>query len=589
MKPSIIKAGIRTCITAAALTTVAGFVPATAGAVPGLPELPQKLAGKTVFLDPGHQGPNHNQNVARPVNDGRGGSKPCQTTGMTTVNGTPEHTINWNVTQLVKTSLEGLGAHVVLSRPDDTGWGGCIDERAAAANQSGADVAVSIHSDSAPAELRGFHLIVPALPIPDAKANEAQSGAGLAANQIMRDAYVKSGFPAATYAGAVDGVMTRDDIAGPALTHVPDVFLEMGNGANAEDAALLESQEGQLRHAVAITTGIAAFLLGLNPGPATTDKANVPEQAPLPQAAVPGQTPSQPSAVEPQTPAQPAGVEPQPAGVQPGAVEPQPAGVPQPGVVEPQPAQPATVEPQQVPPYPAQPAAVEPAPQAAPQDTQVPQQAVPQQSTPQAQQTPAQPATPQTSEQVRPAPAPTVAEVPTPVPSTSAQPQALPAQNQQPQRVPVVKPIAEGVPYPVPAGPNTVATPQSPGAPQVPVSVDPKNKPQPAAPGATSPGAATPGATSPGATSPGVNSPGANSPGAKPNPGTPSLPGGTDKSTPAGDPALKSLVQTAMQLLSPLAKMFGMNSQDTGIASSLVNLAYTLVSTLVSEMVAPSK
>lgn len=552
MKPSIIKAGIRTAITAAAFTTVAGFVPVLAGAVPalpGMPELPQKLAGKTVFLDPGHQGPNHNQNVARPVDDGRGGTKPCQTTGMTTINGIPEHTINWNVAQLVKTSLEGLGAHVVLSRPDDTGWGGCIDERAAAANQSGADVAVSIHSDSAPAELRGFHLIIPQLPVPDAKANEAQSGPGLAASSVMRDAYLKSGFPAATYAGAVEGMMTRNDVAGPALTQVPDVFLEMGNGANPEDAAMLESQEGQLRHAVAITTGVAAFLLGLSPGPAETEKVAVPEQAPLPQAAQPAgvETPGQPAVVDPHA-GQPAVVAPQPA--QPAAVQPQAAP---PAVVEQQPA---------VAPQPAVPAE-QPVP--APQDTQVqqgtPQQPVPnaepQQSVPQAQ----QPAPQQGSVQL-PAPAPAVAEAPVPVQPN--QPQVVPAQHPQPERVPAAQPVSEGIVYPVPAGANSVSAPAAKPQPAAPAA--------PAAPGAsgTKPNSgATPSA--PGATSPGVTSPGA------------------DKGTTSSDASIKSLVQTAMQLLSPLAKMFGMDSQETGMASSLVNLAYTLVSTLVSELVSPSK
>ncbi|WP_433600545.1 hypothetical protein ACQPXH_01395 [Nocardia sp. CA-135953] len=51
-------------------------------------------------------------------------------------------------------------------------------------------------------------------------------------------------------------------MAGPALTTVPDVFIEMGNGANVEDAALLESPEGQVKHALAITTGLVGFLLG---------------------------------------------------------------------------------------------------------------------------------------------------------------------------------------------------------------------------------------------------------------------------------------------------------------------------------------
>jgi len=248
-------------ITAALALVTAGLVPVVVAADPADPEQATKLAGQTVFLDPGHQGSNHSENLSRQVDDGRGGTKDCQTTGMTTVNGVPEHTINWNVAQLVKASLESLGAQVVLSRQDDSGWGGCIDDRARAANDSGATVAVSIHADSGPAAERGFHLIVPRLPIPDAKADSAQSGEGRTVSRSVRDAYVQAGFPAAGYAGVREGLQTRADVAGPALTTVPLVFLEMGNGANAEDAAVLESSSGQLEHAIALTTGIVGYLL----------------------------------------------------------------------------------------------------------------------------------------------------------------------------------------------------------------------------------------------------------------------------------------------------------------------------------------
>ncbi|WP_063048625.1 N-acetylmuramoyl-L-alanine amidase [Nocardia arthritidis] len=262
MKPSIIKAGICTAVTAAVTVTLSGLLPIAAQAAPSALDMSQKLVGKTVFLDPGHQGSNHSQDLARQVSDGRGGTKDCQTTGMTTMNGVPEHTITWNVAQVVKTSLETLGAHVVLSRQDDVNWGGCVDDRARAASQSGADVAVSIHADSAPAQDRGFHLIIPELPIPNLIVDQAQSGAGLAASKSVRDAYRDAGFPPANYGGVVDGLQTRRDIAGPALTTVPLVFLEMGNGANPEDAALLETPDGQLKHAIALTTGVVGYLLG---------------------------------------------------------------------------------------------------------------------------------------------------------------------------------------------------------------------------------------------------------------------------------------------------------------------------------------
>ncbi|MBF6214676.1 N-acetylmuramoyl-L-alanine amidase [Nocardia puris] len=304
MKPSIIKAGISTAVTAAVTVTLAGIAPLTASAEPVSPENAARLTGTTVFLDPGHQGPGHAENLGRQVSDGRGGTKDCQTTGMTSVHGVPEHTINWNVSQLVKTALEHLGARVVLSRADDTGWGGCIDERARAANESGAAVAVSIHADSAPPAERGFHLIVPALPIPDSQADAAQSGEGRALSESVRDAYLAAGFPAATYAGIQNGLQTRTDIAGPALTRVPLVFVEMGNGANADDATELGSPEGQLKHAVAITTGLVNHLLGGAP-PADTPAA-APESPTAAPTSAPAPADPQPEAAptsEPQTPA----------------------------------------------------------------------------------------------------------------------------------------------------------------------------------------------------------------------------------------------------------------------------------------------
>ncbi|MGQ4596634.1 N-acetylmuramoyl-L-alanine amidase [Nocardia sp. R6R-6] len=269
--------------------TLSGLLPCTAQAAPAAPDMANKLAGRTVFLDPGHQGSEHSENLARPVSDGRGGTKDCQTTGMATINGVPEHTINWNVGQIVKAALEGLGARVVLSRQDDTGWGGCIDDRANAATQSGAAVAVSIHADSAPAEYHGFHLIVPELPVPNAIVNQVQSGAGLAASQAVRDAYRQAGFVSANYGGVVDGLQTRKDVAGPALTAVPLVFLEMGNGGNPEDAGLLETPQGQLKHAIALTTGLVGYLLGTPYAGAPSDQSAVQN---IPQPGTPSDHPA---------------------------------------------------------------------------------------------------------------------------------------------------------------------------------------------------------------------------------------------------------------------------------------------------------
>jgi len=253
-----------------------------------------ELSGKTVFLDPGHQGTAHSENLQRQVDDGRGGTKDCQTTGMTTLDGVPEHTINWKVSELVRSSLESLGATVKTSRADDTGWGGCVDDRARAASESGADVAVSIHADSTSAttdaDKHGFHLIVPTLPIPSAAADAAQSEGGRSASTLMRDSYVRAGFEPANYAGVENGIQERSDVAGPALTTVPLVFVEMGNGSNPDDAALLESSDGQLEHAIAISTGIIDYLLGAETPSTTADTATTPAATTTATTAAPAAT-----------------------------------------------------------------------------------------------------------------------------------------------------------------------------------------------------------------------------------------------------------------------------------------------------------
>lgn len=269
-KKNLRVAGLTSLAVAASLIAM----PTAANAEPAPPQ-GNTLAGKTVFLDPGHQGSAAGNDLNKPVPDGRGGTKPCQTTGATSPDGVPEHKVNWDITQLVKAGLESQGAKVVLSRQDDAGWGGCIDERANAANASNADLAVNIHADSTSpgtdAGKSGFHIIVPELPIPDAAVNEVQSGKGRKAAEQMRDAFKSAGFAPANYAGAQDGLQTRADIAAVNLTKVPDVFAELGNLSNPADAAALSGAEGQLKYAIAIVDGAIRYLLtgATAPAPAT--------------------------------------------------------------------------------------------------------------------------------------------------------------------------------------------------------------------------------------------------------------------------------------------------------------------------------
>ncbi|MFF0358281.1 MULTISPECIES: N-acetylmuramoyl-L-alanine amidase [unclassified Nocardia] len=567
MQPNIIKAGLCSTVSAAVVLSLTGLVPATAHAAPE-PAASDQLAGKTIFLDPGHQGTAHAEDLSRQVDNGRGGTKDCQTTGMTSLNGIPEHTINWEVAQLVKASLQALGAEVVLSRADDTGWGGCVDDRARAANQSGASVAVSIHADSAPAEQRGFHLIVPQLPIPDTLADQAQAGAGRAVSASVRDAYLASGFPSATYAGVSNGLQTRADVAGPALTQVPLVFVEMGNGANAEDAALLESREGQLKHAVAIATGVVGFLL--NKPVSGTVPASVPDSKPA-DGRIPAATPA-PDPAAPTTPAPQPGqaADPNPADPTPADPAPAPAANPNPADPAPAPADPNPADPAPAPaanPNPADPAPnpVDPAPAANPNPAQSadPTPAAPAPAgalaeTPAPTSTPPTPATPPADAS---APPPDGAQPPTTEPTPApAQPAAIPA------RAALGDPVS-AEPR-LPAGSSGHLTVPG-GAPDQAPAQQPAKPPTGSGGHLTIPGAAEVRTAAPGAP-------------AAPAP-TPRERGTTPKnqqqSTPdESAPDLSSLggpILTVMNLLMPLARALGMD--NTAITSQLINLAYTLV------------
>ncbi len=212
------------------------------------------LAGKTVFLDPGHSGLS-DTSIFRQVPNGRGGTKDCQTTGASTNIGYAEHAFNWDVVMRVRTGLEARGVRTQLSRPDDSQVGPCIDQRAAAANAMRPDAIVSIHADGGPDWGHGFHVIYSAPPLNDAQATAASGFA-----RTMRDALRSHGLAESNYAGD-EGLMGRADLAGLNLYDFPGILVELGNMRNAEDAARIENPGGREKYANAVVDGTIAFLL----------------------------------------------------------------------------------------------------------------------------------------------------------------------------------------------------------------------------------------------------------------------------------------------------------------------------------------
>ncbi len=213
------------------------------------------IAGKAVFLDPGHNG-QYDSSMTRQVPNGRGGTKQCNTTGAATDDGYPEHALNWDVAVRIRDALNQAGVHTAMSRDNDNSVGPCVDQRAALANAMRPDAIVSIHADGGPPSGRGFHVNYSSPPL-----NDAQTGPALRLAQTMRDSLAAGGLQPSTYVGS-NGLYGRADLAGLNLAEYPAILVELGNMKNSDDAAQMESPDGRARYAAAVTQGIVAFLGG---------------------------------------------------------------------------------------------------------------------------------------------------------------------------------------------------------------------------------------------------------------------------------------------------------------------------------------
>jgi N-acetylmuramoyl-L-alanine amidase len=215
-----------------------------------------------VVLDPGHNGGNAaaRAEIARHVPAG-GFTKPCNTTGTSTDDGYAEHAFTFDVALRTADLLRGAGLTVVLTRTDDSGVGPCVDVRAGTANEAQAALSVSIHADGAAPDVRGFHVIAPAL-APDGGNAAILEASAEAASALMAAFAAATAQPPAIYPGALvqPGLTRRDDLAGLNLARVPAVMIECANMRNPADAAAVRDESWRQRAAQGIADGVLAYL-----------------------------------------------------------------------------------------------------------------------------------------------------------------------------------------------------------------------------------------------------------------------------------------------------------------------------------------
>ncbi|OLE21801.1 MAG: hypothetical protein AUG44_26415 [Actinobacteria bacterium 13_1_20CM_3_71_11] len=216
------------------------------------------VTGKTIVIDPGHDGGNaaHPEIINQPVPMGTG-TKACDTTGTQTNGGYQEAAVTFDVGTRLAALLRAAGAHVVMTRDSNTGVGPCVDQRAKIGNDAHAAVAISIHADGAPAAGHGFHVMTPARV--GAPSNVIVDTSHQLAVRIRDNYRARTGIPTSTYIGQ-EGINVRADMGGLNLSVVPKVLVECGNMRNAGDAAMMTNPVYRQRMAEGLAAGLAAYL-----------------------------------------------------------------------------------------------------------------------------------------------------------------------------------------------------------------------------------------------------------------------------------------------------------------------------------------
>jgi N-acetylmuramoyl-L-alanine amidase len=180
-----------------------------------VPTLPARLSG-TVVIDPGH-----------------GGKDP----GAISVRGFYEKTVNLSVARKVASRLQQRGLRVVMTRQGDRFVE--LEQRAAMANQIGADLFVSIHADSSMTRSNTGYSVY----VARNASYSSQKVARAIARSLEKVSPEGNGVKQADYRVLVK-------------TQMPAVLVEIGYISNHGEASLIATDSFQNRIADAICEGI---------------------------------------------------------------------------------------------------------------------------------------------------------------------------------------------------------------------------------------------------------------------------------------------------------------------------------------------
>ncbi len=208
------------------------------------------LAGVVICIDPGHA--DTTDAGMEPIGPGASELKVKDPGGTSGINsGVREPAITLAISLRLRDLLQAEGATVVMTRENSSYIGGNRD-RAAVANQAGADLFIRIHADgSTNSAKNGASTLYPASI--SGWTDDIYSKSMLAAQSIQASMVANLGV-------TDGGIVERSDICGFNWADVPAVLAEVGFMTNPGEDAKLNSPEYQQQVAQALLMGIKDYI-----------------------------------------------------------------------------------------------------------------------------------------------------------------------------------------------------------------------------------------------------------------------------------------------------------------------------------------